>query len=125
MRTLNRCAVVVTPKQPFLDWLHGIDPWSLDIQMADLQDDSSVYLFPECKDAQEIKRHVKKACQRIFEQELESRDRIAESWPADRSFALFQKWFDFRSHSMVFDVTEELAPLELSSASRAFRCRQA
>jgi hypothetical protein len=30
----------------------------------------------------------------------------------DRSFALFQKWFDFRSHSMNFDVTGELLALE-------------
>jgi hypothetical protein len=28
MDTLNRSAIVVRPKQPFLDWLHAVDPSS-------------------------------------------------------------------------------------------------
>ena len=31
MATLNRSAVVVKPKQPFLDWLHAADPSSQDL----------------------------------------------------------------------------------------------
>ena len=47
MRTWNRTAVVVVPKQPFLDWLHSIDPSSADLTLADLHQDPTVYLLPE------------------------------------------------------------------------------
>src|SRR5215471_291883 len=49
---------------------------------------------------------------RIFEQELESWDRIEESWPKDRSFAAFRQWFDYSIHWMVFDITHQQVELE-------------
>jgi hypothetical protein len=98
MRVVNRCAVVVTPKQPFLNWLHRIDPSSHDIKMGDLRRDPSVYLFPECNDDRGLTKLLKKGCLEIFEKELESWDRIEESWPKDRSFAAFRRWFDYSIH---------------------------
>jgi hypothetical protein len=53
-----------------------------------------------------------RVCQKIFEQELESWDRVQESWPADRAFAVFQQWFDFQIHSMIFDLAEKPIALE-------------
>jgi len=35
MDTLNRSAIVVKPKQPFLDWLHAADPTSHGITLLD------------------------------------------------------------------------------------------
>ena len=37
MSTLNRSAIVVTPKQPFLDWLHAADPTSLGLTLLTLR----------------------------------------------------------------------------------------
>jgi hypothetical protein len=34
--TLNRSAMVVKPKQPFLDWLHGADSTSSDLTLREL-----------------------------------------------------------------------------------------
>jgi hypothetical protein len=34
--TLNRSAIVVKPKQPFLDWLHGADSTSSDLTLGEL-----------------------------------------------------------------------------------------
>jgi hypothetical protein len=42
--TLNRSAVIVTPKQPFLDWLHGVDPTSLDLTLDDVSE-PTIYLL--------------------------------------------------------------------------------
>lgn len=83
VKTLNRAAVVVTPKQEFLDWLRGLDESNRKLTMADL-----------CEDA----------CAKIFEQELESWDRLEETWPIDRSFEAFRQWFDYSIHGMVFDL---------------------
>src|SRR5438132_254234 len=48
MRTVNRSAVVVIPKQPFLDWLRRVDPTGGKLTLADLRRDPSIYLLPEC-----------------------------------------------------------------------------
>ena len=32
---LNRSAIVVKPKQPFLEWIHAADPTSLDLTVLD------------------------------------------------------------------------------------------
>ena len=36
MLVLNRSAIVVKPKEPFLDWLHAADPSSRDLTLLDL-----------------------------------------------------------------------------------------
>ena len=36
MDLLNRSALVVKPKQPFLDWLHAADSTSLHLPLPDL-----------------------------------------------------------------------------------------
>ena len=109
---VNRSAIIVTPKQPFLEWLHSIDPSSRDLKMADLRSDPSVYLFPECNDDSELTRLLKRACKGIFEQELESWDRLEETWPKDRTFDAFHGWFDCRIHWMIFDLADQPLKLE-------------
>jgi hypothetical protein len=41
---LNRSAVVVKPKQPFLDWLRTADPTSGGITLGELEQDPTIYL---------------------------------------------------------------------------------
>jgi len=106
VRTLNRSALVVTPKQPFLEWLHSIDPSSHVLKMTDLRSDPSVYLFTDCSDDTELTPYLKEACEEIFEQELESWDRMEETWPKDRSFEAFRRWFDYSVHWMIFDLAD-------------------
>ena len=55
----------------------------------------SIYLFPECSFEHELLEHLEDACAKIFEQELESWDRLEETWPTDRSFEAFRRWFDY------------------------------
>ena len=55
--TLNRSALVVKPKQPFLDWLHGADSTSADLTLRELALDPAIYLIPECDT---VPRHYSK-----------------------------------------------------------------
>ncbi len=95
---------MVVPKQPFLDWLLGLGESNLELTMADLRRDPSIYLFPECSFEPELLEHLEDACAEIFERELESWDRLEESWPTDRSFEAFRQWFNYSTHWMVFDL---------------------
>ena len=107
MRTINRDAIVLTPKQPFLDWLHHVDPTSKDITLADLATEPSIYLLPESKTDEGFRRILRKFCEDIFVEELDAWYRDQEVWPEDRSFAIFRLWFDYQHHSLLFDLSEE------------------
>ena len=43
MLGLNRSAIVLRPKPPFLEWLHAADPTSVTLTLADLVDVSMGY----------------------------------------------------------------------------------
>jgi len=46
--TLNRSAIVVKPKRPFLEWLHAADPTSRELSLPDLAREPTICLIPEC-----------------------------------------------------------------------------
>ena len=51
---VNRNAVVVKPKQPFIDWLNSVEPeGGCALKDEDFKD-SSIYLIPECDSPEEI-----------------------------------------------------------------------
>jgi len=53
---LNRSAVMVKPRQPFLDWLHAADPTGGSITLGELGQDPTIYLLPECETAGDVQR---------------------------------------------------------------------
>jgi hypothetical protein len=55
------------------------------------------------KPKEEIMRHYRS----IFEEKLLGWCRLAEFWPADRSWAAFQKWFDVQIVDGVFDLADD------------------
>ena len=107
MRTVNRSAVVVVPKQPFLDWLHRVDSSSGKLTLTDLGDDPSIYLLAECDLEPDLGECLKEACVEIFEDQLNGWYRAEDQWPEDRSLGTFKLWFDYRIHSVLVDLAEE------------------
>jgi hypothetical protein len=55
MLALNRSAIVVRPRSPFLDWLHAADPTSVTLTLPDLAREPMIYLIPACDDAEEAR----------------------------------------------------------------------
>ena len=53
MDMINRSAIVVRPAQPFLDWLHRVDPTSAQLTLEDLRREPTIYLLPEWETAEE------------------------------------------------------------------------
>jgi hypothetical protein len=52
--TLNRSAIGVKPKPPFLDWLHAADSTSTELTLQELVLELAIYLIPECDTPQEV-----------------------------------------------------------------------
>lgn len=65
---LNRCAVIVRPAQPFIDWVASLDDSSV---LPDPEGERTVYLFPDLADGGDIDEMIAEAFDVIFENELD------------------------------------------------------
>ncbi|HYJ85659.1 MAG TPA: hypothetical protein VEW46_06375 [Pyrinomonadaceae bacterium] len=110
MFEIDRCLLIVKPKQPFLDWSQSID-YQVDLTLADLREDSTAYLIPEYEMISEQAEILEWCYQFVFEAELKSWYTDPELWPKERNLEMFLEWFDVRFHSLVFDLLKE--PIEI------------
>ena len=104
MVAVDRSAIVVTPKQPFLDWLHAVDPTSSELKLADLSIEPTIYLIPECEVPEDVVECLQDVCGEIFQDQLNGWYRVRAVWPTDRSYEMFCRWFDYRFHSVLLDL---------------------
>lgn len=86
MSTLNRSAIVVKPKQPFLDWLHAADPTSLELTLLNPVREPTIYLIPEYDTKEDVAEVLRELCQEIFEEQLAGWYTDTSNWPRDRNF---------------------------------------
>jgi len=107
MRVINRSVLVVLPKQPFLDWLHGAGPTSKHLTLESLRREPSVYLLPARGLESDLEKCLEKLCKTIFEEQLDGWYRVKELWPRDRSITAFREWFDYHFLSMPIDLARE------------------
>jgi hypothetical protein len=107
MVTLNRSAIVVKPRQPFLDWLHAADPTSHKLTLRELVQEPTVYLIPECDTDEGVGEALLELCEEIFIEQLAAWFTDTTTWPQDRSFDVFCRWFDIQHHSMLVDLCDE------------------
>jgi hypothetical protein len=114
MLMLNRMAILVTAKQPFLDWLRAVDPTNHELTLDEVNHEPAVYLLPECGDDEEVAAHIWQFCPEIFANELDGWWRRQSDWPRRRTPELFEQWFGWRYHSVVLDLAKE--PLVLEAA---------
>ena len=113
MAMLNRSAIVVKPKQAFLDWLHAADPTSHHLTLNDLAREPAIYLIPECDTAADVDEALREVCEEIFDEQLAGWYNDETTWPRDRGLEVFCEWFAFQHHSMLIDLCDD--PLILES----------
>lgn len=109
-RTINRNAIIVQPRQRFLDWLQEVDPDASNLSLKDLCLEPSIWLVPELESQEGVEPLLRRCFDTIFTEHLDGWYRDPSVWPAPRTFAMFQVWFEWTYHSMVIDlVNGELA----------------
>jgi hypothetical protein len=98
---INRGAIIVRFKKPYIDWAIGLDDAGL---TPDKEGESTVYLLPEFEDDVEALEVLSNSFDRIFEHELKSWHWDKSAWPQNRTWDMFRQWFDVEFHSCVEDL---------------------
>ncbi len=107
---INRSAVTVCAKQPFLDWLMEIpDPVQPDLTLEQINEEPNVYLLPAYDTDDDKAELIEQFHDAIFETELDEWCTDESAWPQNRDFELFMEWFTVTFHSVVEDMVD--APL--------------
>jgi hypothetical protein len=101
---LNRAALVVRFKPPFVDWVNAADPNpTRAITLAEVNDENTVYLV-EVEDLEQFEAWLTLNGLTLFEEVLYEWYTDPDLWPQDRSLAMFRKWCDFELHTLVRDT---------------------
>ena len=100
---INRGALLIRPKQPFLDWAGGLDDSGI---LPEVDGEQTVYLIPSFEMEDEAWEMVEEIYPMIFENELSGWHTDESAWPKDRDFAMFQQWFSIELHSIVEDLCD-------------------
>lgn len=108
MRIVNRVAISVVPKEPFMAWMRAIAGNAPEAD-ASADEFATIYLVDE-RDVFDPQKLLRKHYAMIFEEQLDSWHRDETAWPSRRTFAMFCKWFDATVAEMVWDLGKQ--PLE-------------
>ncbi len=101
---INRSAVIVRVKQPFIDWANSLD----DGPSANLRThESTLMLVDEMEDPAEWPHAEKGLWERIFEYQLSGWHRDPKDWPHPRTLSMFHEWFDIELHLGVYDASDD------------------
>ncbi|MCP9796161.1 hypothetical protein [Cyanobium sp. Lug-B] len=110
MAVVNRCAVGIYPSEKLLAWARQHE---LDVDAAGARE-PCLYLIPDYETEEEAEAILKEVYVAIFEAELDYWHRDTGTWPAERSYAEFRKWFEVRLYPLIQDlVSEELTATEV------------
>ncbi len=104
--TINREAVILQPTQDFFDWLSAAykDDEPMDEYEFCENDQSTVYLIPEHENLDQTMEYLKKNYQSYLKNELFSWYTDSEGLSLKVSWDMFQKFFNIRIQTMVFEA---------------------
>ena len=102
---INRAAVILKYKAPFIEWVNDADPNkdSPGITLESANKDRTVYLILE-DDAERFEEWVSLNFKQLFESELEDWYTDESLWPKKRNRKLFNEWFEMNCHSVLIDT---------------------
>jgi len=104
MPLIDRTALVVTPKQPFLTWVKTLPGADLSISLEQMRATPVIFLLPVAERPEEIYNWLQGSCELVFIHMLAAFTQDETRLPQDRGFAVFSEWFDFGLAPMVNDL---------------------
>lgn len=107
MKLVERDAVVIRARRPFLEWLQSIAEIDTDdLTLKEINQEATILLIPEMENMDEVHTYLRPGKVMLMEQELEDWCPDKEVWPRQRSPKLFDEWFRLEYHSLILDTVE-------------------
>lgn len=100
---INRYAIVLKPRQPFLDWYKGLYPTE-DIEDEEIKG-TNIYLVSEDKADMEL--WLKKKFDLLFKYQLEEFSLDKKMWPQRRTYKMFKDWFQVDTSIAIYDLEKQ------------------
>ena len=91
MKTINRTAITILPKKPYVDWANSFGDRGPKMELENNQ--ATTLLIPEEYDEFNYEEFLKNNWKMLFEEELAAWMDDPELWPKNRDYATFKKWF--------------------------------
>lgn len=118
---LNRGAVFIRYKQPYIDWARQAGPSPmLDFNIDEANDDGELFLVPDFESPREpidgtadAIKWVERRWKMFFEHILEAWILDESAWPQKRTLKMFREWFEVEYRSIVWDMGTEPLALEV------------
>jgi hypothetical protein len=98
MKSINRTAITIIPKKPYIDWADSFNDVKVYYKEA-----VTTILIPDEYDEFNYEKFIKKSYKPIFEEQLESWMADPDVWPKKRDYKTFKKWFDILCSDMTWD----------------------
>ena len=102
MKTINRTAIYVGPKQPYVDWANSFDDGGPTLSLDEAH--GVTFLIPDTYDETNFEKWLKRNFKEIFYQELDSWMRDPDFWPSKLTYKMFNEWFDVRVSGLTIDA---------------------
>ena len=104
---INRAAVILKYKAPFIQWVNDADPYKDNpgITLESENKDCTVYLILE-DDTEKLEEWISLNFEQLFESEIEDWYTDESLWPKNRNRKLFDEWFDVECHSVLIDTVD-------------------
>lgn len=102
---INRSAVIVRAREPFMAWLQSL-PESKETSLDRLNEINAAYLLPAYADDRERERILAQCFKLIFEDQLAAWWLDTRDWPQRRDRETFNTWFDLEFRTLVHDLVD-------------------
>ncbi|HIJ89030.1 MAG TPA: hypothetical protein HPP97_15350 [Desulfuromonadales bacterium] len=103
--TVNRSLLIVKAREPFREWVASL-PGKGNITIRDLNTGCKAYLVPEFEGNQQRDDLLERLYADLFVEQLFQWCIDDVKWPRNRTFALFNRWFEPEFYPVVEDTVE-------------------
>ena len=110
MNLVNRAALTVIPKKPYVDWANSVDDKEPKLNQTEW--DYTVYLIDNVANDNQLTAALERHYSEIFAEELAAWIQDEKTWPPNRDLKTFMEWFEVRVSSMVLDLSEDRIEVE-------------
>lgn len=109
MRVLNRTAISISGKQPFIDWTrrHDADVNTGMLTVVRAKPYGTAILLPPFELEEDVQEWIEDNAEWLFEFQLSEWTQEQSTWPQTRDLKTFREWFRVDIHATVVDEGED------------------